>query len=171
MDFAAMNMFLSEDNMKKHLDYLHTLEARLSIILKSIPSSEGRDIDRALCGRLDRKTKDEIKLLLWHVRSHKCFFDSFSTKPANNIPELKKQKLLYDIFLAAKGADYGYLYILGDRSRPIIKLCNDYDGAFVDYHPFLAIDLYEHVYFADYGFAGEKFLRNALAYLDLSKLP
>ena len=44
------------------------------------------------------------------------------------------------------------------------------DGAFLRYEPVLAVDMYEHAYFNDYGFEKEKYLRTSLEYLDLERL-
>ena len=119
--------------------------------------------------------KDEALSLMWYIRSHECFFDSFCENQQRNMLLLKHyssvEKYIYDIYTEAKNYNHGFLYIFVDRSGiPRAHYSDYYDGTFVKYSPKLAIDLYEHTFFSDYGFDRDRFLKNALTHLDVSKL-
>ena len=175
MNFKAMNLFLSEENIKRHLEYLRTLRLKYSILEKGVPEIKGKGIKDITMSSLNRKIKDEAMSLLWQIKTHEVFFNSFSESPI--WPDsMKKQfssreKFLYDLMIKATDGEYGYLYIFSDNQKRIRSLfTNRFDGAFLQYQPLLCIDLYEHSYFCDYGFAKDKFIKGALAYLDTGKL-
>ena len=170
-----MNMFLSEGNVRRHLDHLRTMRLRYSIIEKSLPDIKGRSAEEIIKMNLGREIKDEILSLLWYIRSHECFFDSFTDGPERAKVRLKhycsREKLIYDLYTEAKEKKYGFLYLYRDRSGVVrYRFAEQNDGAFINYQPMLAIDLYEHAYFNDYGFNKEAFLKGALEYLDLARL-
>jgi superoxide dismutase len=121
---------------------------------------------------LGRDIKDEALSLLWNIKAHECFFNSFChNQQANQIGKLSKEKFLYDLYTEALGRDYGFLFIFKDRhGNPRMNFSREYDGAFIKYEPALALDLYEHTYFLDYGFDKKRFLKNVVMYLDLSSL-
>ncbi len=175
MNLVAMNMFLSEENIKRHLEHLRTCKLRYSILEKSFPeikSKRTREISRMY---LSQEIKDEVLYLLWYIKSHECFFNSFCEVQLKSERVLKhfssREKFLYDIYVAAKDKEHGFLYIYLDRrDRPKITFGGVDCGAFTRFMPILAIDLYEHTYFSDYGFMKDKFLNNALIYLDIGKL-
>ncbi len=175
MDFKAMNRFLSEENIKRHLEHLRTQKLRLSILEKSIPELGGKTMAQICRSNLKSAVKDEALDLMWYIRSHECFFDSFCENQQRNMLILKHfsslEKYIYDIYTEAKGYNHGFLYMFIDKlGIPRTHYSDRYDGAFVKYKPCLAIDLYEHTYFSDYGFDRERFLKNALTHLDVSKL-
>ena len=71
----------------------------------------------------------------------------------------------------AKEREYGFLFVYLDKyGIPRCRFSTATDGAFINYEPILALDLYEHAYFNDYGFNRDRYLRSALEYLDLERL-
>ena len=175
MNYKALNCFLSEDNIKEHLDHLRTLRLKYSVLVKSFQELEGRALMELLKMPINKNVKEEAVELLWQINSHELFFDSFTDNPlsTNSIRKqnVSKERFLYDIMTYAQDKDYGFLYVYKDKQNNIVNLFTDhYDGAFAKYQPILCIDLYEHTYFLDYRFKKDKFLRNALAYFDLGRL-
>ena len=124
---------------------------------------------------INRKIKDEALQLLWHIKSHDLFFNSF-----NEIvvwpDEIRKnngsrESFIYSLLMLANEKNSGYIYVYPDRQKKItLSYADHFDGAFVKYEPRLCIDIFEHTYFNDYGFKKEKFLHGSLAYLDTNKL-
>lgn len=175
MNLKAMNMFLSEDNIKRHLEHLRTMRFRYSIIEKSFPALKGKNAKEILRMNMNKDLKDEAISLLRYIKAHECFFDSFTELPKRCDRVIKhyasREKFIYDLYTECKEREYGFLYIFPDRyGIPRYSFSTDGDGAFIIYEPTLAIDMYEHTYFNDYGFSKDKFLRAALEYLDLERL-
>lgn len=175
MNFKVLNFFLSEENIKRHIEHLRTLRLRYSVLEKSLPELKERTMTDIARSGINRRIKDEALELLWLIKSHELFFNSFSENPLWH-EEIRKhnssrEKFVYDLLMEAKGKDCGFLYVYPDKQKRLLTVYADrFDGAFVKYEPSLCLDLYEHTYFADYGFKKEKFLRNALAYLDTGRL-
>lgn len=175
MNLKAMNMFLSEENIKRHIEHLRMLRLKYSVIEKSVPELKGKGIKELSKMRIDRGLKEEAVDLLWDIQSHDLFFDSFCENPIW-LDEIRKNNgsrecLIHNIIIQAEGKNYGYIYVYLDKHNKItINYTDHFDGAFVKYEPRLCIDLFEHTYFNDYGFNKEKFLRNALGYLYTNKL-
>lgn len=175
MDYSGMNMFLSTDNIKRHYEQLKTMKLRFSILEKSLPQLEGREMGEIMRMKIDKELKNEALSLLWNIKSHELFFLSFTDIQSGSKRILKrfssKEKFLYDLLMASFEKEYGFLYIfLNKKDEIVYHFANSFDGAFVKYVPILALDLYEHTYFSDYGFDKRRFLTNALAHLNLSSL-
>ena len=175
MNLKVMNLFLSDENIKKHLEHFRTFKLKYSVLEKSVTELKGMCISEVFKSNFGKEEKTEALTLLWQIKSHELFFKSFSEAPRWN-DEMKKHfssrdKFLYDILCEANDVSGGFLYVYKDRQQNIrIIFADEYDGAFVKYEPMLCLDLYEHTYFADYGFNKEKFLKNALAYFDTGRL-
>lgn len=175
MNFKVMNLFLSEENIKRHLEHLRTLRLKYSVLEKSLP--ELKEKTMADVGRLgiNRKIRDEALEILWLIKSHELFFNSFTKNPiwSDDIRKhnSSRERFVYDLLIETKGRDSGFLYVYPDRQKRLLTVYTDrFDGAFIKYEPRLCLDLYEHTYFVDYGFKKERFLRNALMYLDTGRL-
>ena len=67
MNLKAMKMFLSEENVKKHLEHFRNLRLRFSVLEKSIPELKGKDISAVSKLSISRKIKDEALELLWPI--------------------------------------------------------------------------------------------------------
>lgn len=175
MNFIAMNLFLSESNIKRHLEHLREQKLRYSILEKSLPELRGKTINELIRLNINRDIKDEAISLLWYIKSHECFFDSFSEQQTRSDTLLNhyssKEKFLYDLYTEGVERDHGFLFVYLDRQgAPRWIFSEKSDGAFIRYEPILALDLYEHTYFLDYGFEKKLFLRNALMYLNIAYL-
>lgn len=175
MNFKAMNMFLSEENIKNHIEHLRTLRLKYSVLEKSITELNGKGIGEVYKMGISRKIKDEAIELLWHIKSHDLFFNSFSEMVVWHDDIRKnngsRESFVYNLLTLAERKKYGYIYVYLDRQKKItVSFADSFDGAFVKYEPRLCIDIFEHTYFNDYGFKKDKFIRGALAYLDTNKL-
>ena len=175
MDYSAMRLFLSEENIKMHLEYLNKQRLVYSILQKSNSEIVGNDIKAIYNQNLPRGVKREALNLLCDIKSHELFFNSF----ANSSPMCKKikefygsaEKLIYEAFILAKSNSYGFVYAFLDKKKsPHIEYRIDPLDVFIKYEPILALDLSEHTYFKDYGFNKERFFKNALGYLNLKLL-
>lgn len=175
MNIKAMNMFLSEESIKKHLEHLRTEKLKLSILEKSVPEIKGKNISEIAKLSIKREVRDEALQLIWYIKSHECFFRSFCQVQLKSERLLRffssREKFLYDIFTEAMKYKYGFLYVFVDkRGMPRTAFESEHNIAFTKIDPILAIDLYEHTYFSDYGFMKNKFLNNSLSFLDTGKL-
>ena len=148
MNFKALNTFLSEENIRRHEEYLNSLRLKLSILEKSDPTVM----------RIGSQIRREVAELALEIKSHEKFFDSFCLDQRTGHEQIK-----YEIYCQAMRREYGFLYIYYDRG---IKLSFDMPRA----EKCLCIDLYEHCYFLDYGFKKDKFLKNCISHLDLARL-
>ena len=173
MNLTAMRMFLSEDNIQRHLDYLNTLKLRFSILEKSFPLLFQADFSAIYRLKIDKQIKNEAIDLLKNIRSHELFFDSFSETHKRNekIKEqfISRDSLLYEIEKVAKDTEIGFVYIFINKTGKI-DISHSNDSAFVIFKPILAVDVSEHSYFLDYGYKKDKYLRGALSYLDTEKI-
>ena len=148
MDFKALNTFLSEENIRRHEEYLNNLRLKLSILEKSDPSAM----------RIGSQMKREESELIKEIKSHELFFDSFTQEQRAG-----HDRERYEIYCRSLEREYGFLYIYYDRGiktgfdMPRVEKC-------------LCIDLFEHCYFLDYGFKKDKFLKNCISHLDLARL-
>lgn len=174
MNIKAMSMFLSEDNIKRHLEQLRTYRLRLSILEKSLPELKGKDINEINRLPLERKAKEEALVLHWAIKSHECFFDSFSEMPGRSEMIDKhyssRDSFIYNLYTEGMKSGCGFLYVYVNRSVPKTLFLNEFDMSFLRIKPILTLDLFEHTYFLDYGFAKDRFLRSALSYLNTGKL-
>ena len=175
MDIGALNLFLSEENIKRHFDYLNTMSLKYSILEKSEPTLIGKTMTEISKMRLSRDIKADALHLLWYINSHKLFFKSFAVNPEKSELMLKKfssrESFIYSLFELAKGRENGFLFVYKNRGGDInVDISNQMGSAFLKWEPILALDLYEHAYFSDYLFNKERYLRAALSYLDTGKL-
>ena len=160
--------FVSEDNLKLHLEYLNDLKLKLSVFSKSYPEFSGGDITRIKRSRIDKTLKTQVIALISEIKSHECYFDSFCISP-KAYKQIRRyfsseDGFVYEIFLAARSSNGNFVYVYSDKKgSPIIS---------DSYHenPVFAIDISEHAYFLDYGFSRDEYLRRALGYLNLEKL-
>lgn len=174
MDLKGMNLFLSKENINRHIEFLRSLRLKYSILEKSVEALRGKEIEDLIKLKLKSDIKEEAIDLLWKIRSHQLFFDSFNERAViskESVGSLEREGILYRAFCLAKEKDWGFLYLYLDKQRnPVHIYADSFDGAFVKYRPSLCLDLYEHTYLMDYGFNKTKFLKNALAYFDIERL-
>lgn len=174
MNFKAMNMFVSEESINKHLEHLRSYRLRLSILEKSLPELKGKEMWQIIRSGLGREVKEEALGLHWYIRAHECFFNSFTEAPKRseliNKYYSSRERFVYDLYLEAMKKEYGFLFVYIDRGVPKRVFATAYDRALIKFSPILALDLYEHTYFSDYGFSKDRFLRAALMYFDTARL-
>lgn len=171
MNFEGLNCFLSEDNIRRHREFLNTARLKLSILIKSDGRLKGITLGEAKRLRGDRSLREELCSLLWCINSHEAYFDSFRVNPYVD-PRKKSisEKLLYDIYSLGMNRDYGFICISaeGDNVKLSFSDGNNWLDNFDD--KILCLDLYEHAYFLDYGFNKDKYLKNAISHLDIGRV-
>ena len=85
MNIKALTLFLTEENLREHFDYLRMMRLKYSVLVKSVPSLEGKGISSVIKSSFDPEIKTEAVNLLWQIKSHELFFDSFTDTPSLNI--------------------------------------------------------------------------------------
>lgn len=175
MNFKAMNMFLSEDNIKRHIEHLRTLKLKYSIIEKSNPIIASKSMREVATTKMRFEDREEVLNILWQINAHECYFNSFSDNPkrCNKLKEYysSPERFIYEVYMQAEKASDGFLFLhLEKNGRPIVSFSDNGRAAFIKYQPVLALDLCEHAYFCDYGFRRDKYIRSALTYFDLARL-
>ena len=171
----SMLAFLSEGNLKAHVEYAKDLRLKHSIIEKSLPEIKGKSSGELIRLPVKRSLKNEILPNLISYEAHRTYFSSFTDRPAPSDIIRKEygseSALCYKLFEAARSANYGFLYLYRDpRGRICFRTVLEPSEIMARENPLLLIDLFEHAYFSDYGYSYEKYLRAALAHLDFSRL-
>ena len=173
MEFEPMRAFLSAENIAFHKDYLKDLKLRFSVLVKSAPIL--KDLTLAdVWRKLPRSdVKNDAIALLSEIAAHEIYFSSFSGKRAPCPPVRARwgseSAFLYELFLAVKETRSGFLYVFSGGE---VSFSVHADGGFFfkGKTPVLAVDLFEHAYFKDYGFDRKRYLESAVFSLDLSKI-
>ncbi len=167
-----MQSFLSEEEILRHKEYLKNLNLKFSILEKSIRGAENQaEVIRALSGEERRKAEE----LFSRIKLHELFFSSFSDNTTLKNERIARQygseaSFLYALYKLGLKSRHGFLSVLKKGERIFPVLSEDYFYLSGLGKPVLAIDLYEHAYYRDYGFDKEKYLEGALRHLDLAKL-
>ena len=170
-----MLFFLSRDSILAHIDYMKDLRHRYSIIEKSYPTLSGRDIFKIKGGLLPRSVRCEAKGLMREYLSHKIYFSSFAEN-LSPCPKIRKfysseDSFCYEVLSLARKYGSGFIYVfMADDKGIRILHSSDTPRVFERDTPTLVLDLSEHAYFADYGFERDKYLKAAVARLDINKL-
>ena len=170
-----MRSFLTEENIKKHQEYLRNLRLKYSVLEKSEPKLQAAEPADIIRLPIKQDIKREAIVLMSEIISHEVYFTSFS-KMRTASPHIRKKfgaesSFLYELYKMAKEHRCGFLYIYADKYGGISPII-DKTGEIlhIKRKPLLAVDLFEHAYFSDYGFLREKYIENALAHLDLTKI-
>ena len=168
-----MRSFLTEENILIHKEYMRSLRLRHSIMEKSIPEIKGKTIFEIEKMRLSASAKDDILPNYREYLAHELYFRSFSIDRCSpsSIREhySSVESFLYEVYLMASNMTGGFVFVFVDeRGRPIINHSDNIKR--VRLAPRLAIDISEHAYFLDYRFEKERYLRSAIANLNLSLL-
>ena len=166
--------FLSEQNLYMHREYLRKLKLEYSIFEKSYPQIVGKNCREIMYTRsiTKRRERDAAANLKAEILAHELFFESYST-PNQSSESIKK----------SFGSQASFIYELSERcvhSSGFMLLYVDtigkigtyvgthYVKAFADNRPILALDLFEHSYFYDYGFDKKSYVNNALARMNFA---
>ncbi|MBE6532452.1 MAG: hypothetical protein E7676_02955 [Ruminococcaceae bacterium] len=174
MNKSILLEFLSEDNLNLHISHMKNEASKYSILEKSIPRLVGVPISEIYRLGLKKDECEDALAIRSCVEAHKLYFDSFSylNQKCEKVREYfgSVDKFLYEVFECAREGSEGFVYVfLDNRKRPLIEFCKGYD-ILINKTPILALDLFEHAYFWDYGFKKEKYLRVAISRLDIEKL-
>ena len=173
MNKAVLGEFLSDDNISLHHSYMKDKYLKYSILKKGREELNGVKLEEVHYLRIPRNEREMAHSLLSEVESHKCYFDSFEIcgRRCENIRKCfgSEDAMLYEVLETAKHAEQDFVYIYSDGGRVKIMSANP-STAFLRCRPILALDLCEHAYFIDYAFDKERYLRAALAHLNLEKL-
>ena len=157
-----------------HEEYLKNLTLRYSILLKSAPELSGAEPNDILRLRLNCDLKVEARALLSEIRLHEIFFSSFGSGPVfyrARIPGFPSaESLLYNIRKKSLAMNAGFVTLSRRRGEVCILADHDPTAHFKCGVPTLAIDLWEHAYFGDFGFSREGYLDALLPRLRLDKL-
>lgn len=174
MNRTVIREFLSEDNLNLHISHMRNASYKYSILEKSIACLQDKSLYDLPYLRLSRDDREEAINLLSYIESHKCYFDSFAhlNKKCDSVRKYfgSEEKFLYEIFETSRYESHAFLYVyLDNRNKPQVEVAAP-ENIYTKYNPVLALDLYEHAYFMDYGFEKEKYLRGAISRLDIEKL-
>lgn len=167
--------FLTKESVSLHLEYMKELGYKHSIWKKSLPSIIGKTPAEISRMNIRREHKKEILDNLIEYLSHKTYFSSFAKndKPIPNIRDFysSENAFCYEVLEKARVARSDFLYIFSRKGKkPEIVDSAAAPFAYIKEAPTLALDLREHAYFQDYGYARGEYLRRAVARLDISAL-
>ena len=166
--------FISETNRKAHEEYVRLNKLRLAIFEKSYPEIAGKKCVEIFNCRMKKSEKLEAFEIAAEIKAHEIYFSSFA-QSVNACVTIKEQygseaAFLYSLYEKCIGVD-GFLFLYFNKRDEIdYYVGRDYKRILADCEPRLAVDLFEHAYFGDYGFNKEMYLKKALSNLDLSKL-
>ena len=175
MSCKAMEKFLSKENIEMHTEHAKMLSAGYSLKEKCYPQIKGKTLREISRIALPKAEKEGVMKGNVYIFLHNLYFSSFAEVPKPSRCVRKhygsEDKLCYELLERARATDGDILMLALDRSgMPQILSYKDTPFAPLYYDVRLALDLYEHAYFFDYGFNRESYLRQAIASLDLSRL-
>ena len=167
--------FLSEENINLHRDYVRNTKLKYSIIESSISKLKGAGVREVLSMKLSQRDKDDALRLLPEIAIHDIYFSSFDDRRFPHSALVAKHwgsesAFLNEVYRNCMAIKYGFVAIFRFRNIIAVKGFEDCLEIFKAGTPLLAVDVCEHVYFMDYGFDKERYLVNALSYLDITKL-
>ena len=145
----GIECFISAEALRIHREHLCALRMK-----------------KAMCHT--RKEKDSVES---EIRAHELYFSSFHCEhtPCQRIKEGYQSENRFCFLLSeyAKSVRCGFIYIYPCARHPFVGFGSS-DRALS--RAVLAIDLWEHAYFLDYGFDFSSYITQALAHLDFSRL-
>ncbi len=168
----CMELFLSAASIREHKEHLCELKHKASILKKS-----GIDFEKEAKGErcvvlLNSKERSKIEKLLHDIKMHEIYFSSFGQSfiPCPKVKERfgSENNFAYLVSRYAEEMTDGFVCVWSDRAGRIRFSDSRELPKGAEIH--LAIDLYEHAYFKDYGFKKSAYVRAALAHLDFSRI-
>lgn len=164
MEKDGILLVVSEENLLRHKRHLEEQILRLSVL----DSSDGRVGTR----RMRQSFREERAVLEEDIRCHRRYFASFTERSRllpPYAPYASAEGFLYDAFLDMKAAGNAFYFLWRDGRG---RLCHGRSdaGLSLPSDGVLAVDLYEHAYYGDYGFDREGYIKSALSHLNLSLL-
>lgn len=166
--------FLSERSIEMHKDYYNTLMLRYKIFEKSYPELKDNGLNGIYRCKIPLSEKKEAARLYSDILMHKIYFSSFCERNATS-HRLKEEygsvaSFLYILSEECMKCRCGFLLIYEERGKICLYCGDECERIIMKNNPLLALDLYEHAYFPDYGFDREKYILNAISHFDLSKI-
>jgi Fe-Mn family superoxide dismutase len=166
---------LSEENLDINREYLRMKRLKYSILEKSINGIKDKDIHNITRQKLNREDKKDVLELLSDITLHDIFFSSFCDNTFLSHHSIRafygsEAGFLNEVYRECMSLSQGFVCVYQDEGRIRISGSSDNVGLFKLGTPILAIDIFEHAYFLDYGFDKDRYLRSALPYFDISKL-
>ena len=170
-----MNEFLSEENIALHREYLRNKRLKYSILEGSIPALKGANVRDVLRMRLKQYDRRDALVLLPEIKVHELFFSSFSSARFPHSDLVcdgwgNEAAFLNEIFRVGMTLGCGFVCIYFSGARITVRGFVNCLDVFKFGEPLLALDVFEHAYFMDYGFDKERYLISALPYLDITKI-
>ena len=166
--------FLSERNLEQHKEYLNNLILQYNVFIKSYTILEGLDIDGIYKSAIPFYEREECAILLGKITAHKIFFSSFGKRNLHS-ERIKKEygseaSFLYQALNECRKTESGFLLDYEEKGKIAFSCTEQYYKVMRYKNVKLALDLYEHAYFYDYGFNREAYISNALSYLDFNNI-
>ena len=166
--------FLSERNYRMHQEYLGDLRCKFSIFEKTYCSLINKDLQGIAASDIPKNEKAAALDLRSEIVVHEVYFSSFdeSGEVCENVKKKygSEASFLYKLYEACLDQD-GFLVVYLNRYRqPDYYVGREYKNLVLKNKPLLALDLFEHSYFLDYGFDKKRYIQSALSSLSLSKL-
>ena len=166
--------FLSERNYRMHQEYLENLRCKFSIFEKTYSSLINKDLKGIVNADIPRNEKAISLDLKSEIIVHEVYFSSFdeSGEVCENVKKKygSEASFLYKLYESCMNND-GFLVVYLNRYKePDYYVGREYKKIILKNKPLLALDLFEHSYFFDYGFDKKRYVQSALSGLSLSKL-
>lgn len=164
--------FISEKNLALHKEQVGRDILRLGILERSVPeiaAATPRELSRIRVRGIDMHAAAELKA---SILLHRIFFGSFSDKAFSPSAAIRQrfgsERALCELllreglekrigFAALLKSDRGLSAAASESALELFSLGE----------PLLAVDLWEHSYYGDFGFDKEAYLRAALSHLKL----
>lgn len=152
------------------------LKLRYSVLEKSIPEISGKSICEIEHLRLRASEKKEILHDKVKIELHEAFFSSFieggSHSEAVRRSFGSEASFIYMLeCLCREYSGVGFIAISKGRGGEIVYTVGEDMTEFVlKYGILLAVDLWEHAYFDDYGFDRNKYLSESIPRLNFARL-
>ncbi len=172
----SASAFLSKENILMHKGFLKNSKLLYSVFEKSYPRLKGLSAAEINRLNISANLKKEAIEKKTNIEVHELFFNSFSEKRVR-CPEIcasygSEANFLYEIEKSANEIEdsaFIVIYVTSNK-EPAFYCGKRFSNLFIKAYPCLAVDLWEHAYFTDYGFDRKKYIRSALSYLDFSKI-
>ncbi len=170
-----MTEFLSDDSILMHKEYVRISRLKYSIIEEDIPQIKGKSIKEINRLNLSSTDRECINKLLPEILLHELYFTSFSHVKYQTMGCISKKyrntaDILNSIYKSAIGTDHGFVALCCIKADLEIICGSNYMDFFTSGEPVISVDVCEHAYFSDYGFDKERYLINALPYLNMEKV-
>ena len=168
----GIGAFISETAQNEHREYLVNLKHKANIWKKSGIAVVGASDREIFSLRLSRQEKESLIELRDEIKLHEIYFDSFRFSYMPSVLVKKsfgsENNFAYELSRLAKVSKANFISVYVDKYNKV-GFC---EGAQIPFGASvkLALDICEHAYFRDYGFNKEKYIRSAVAHLNLAKL-